>query len=179
MRTLCTAESARTLAFGGAMLALAVAVGCSSPKLAALPENPCDLLSARQVAIATGVEIAGAKRVLSQSESIKAGKPGHQPPAGSICSYETRSELGSIAVIFPDRRGPLGTPSEPPNCGPLSPTARSVSSLSGRAWVSGGAIGVCAGPDLIVWVSVQMAHEPRASQAAVEVARAILQRLPS
>jgi len=175
-----SAQSARAPAFGCGVLTLALAVGCSSAKLAALPENPCDLLSARQVAAATGLEIVAVKRVLSQRQSIEAGKPGYQPPAGSICSYETRSQLGSISIIPPLRRGPLGTRSAAPNCGPpVAPSARSVSSPDGRFWGSGGTIAVCVGPDLIVWISVQMAHERRASDAAVGVARAILQRLPS
>lgn len=179
MGKLSGARSSRGSAFGVGVLALAVALGCSSPKLAALPENPCDLVSARQVAAATGLEIVAAKRVLSQRESIESGKPGHEPRAGSICSYETRSELGAILVIFPDRRSPLGAPTDASHCGPVASSGRSVSSLGGRAWGSGGTIAVCVGPDLIVWISVQMAHERRASDAAVGVARAILHRVPS
>jgi hypothetical protein len=71
------------------MLVAIAVIGCSGPALTALPENPCHLLSAQQVAAAAGVEISGAHRVLSQRESIEAGQPGRQLPPGSICQYES------------------------------------------------------------------------------------------
>ena len=167
------------LPFRPGMLVLGAAIGCSAPTLTALPDNPCDLLSARQVATAAGVEISKATRVLSQRESIESSKSGRQPVAGSICRYETPSELGSISVIFPDRRGPLASRAEPAKCGAHGPTASAVSSTDGRVWISGGTGAVCVGPGLLVWVSVQMAHQPRATDAATRVAGAILRRLPS
>jgi hypothetical protein len=150
-------------------------IGCSGPALTALPENPCDLLSVRQVAAAAGVEISGAHRVLSQRESIEASQPGRQPPPGSICRYESPTPLVSIAVIFPDRRGPLARRSEAPRCRAGNAL---VVSRDGRIWRAGGASAVCVGSDLVVWVSVQMAHESGATPAAMGVARAVVQRLP-
>ena len=166
------------LRFGLGMLVLGAVIGCSGPALTVLPENPCDLLSEGQVATAAGVQISKATRVLSQGESIESANSGRQPPAGSICRYETPSELGSIAVIFPDRRGPLGSRSEPPKCGARGPAASAGSSPDGRSLISGGSGSVCVGPDLLVWVSVQMAHERRATDAATGVANAILRRMP-
>ena len=136
-------------------------------------------LRLRNCATAAGVEISKATRVLSQRESIESSKSGRQPVAGSICRYETPSELGSISVIFPDRRGPLASRAEPAKCGAHGPTASAVSSTDGRVWISGGTGAVCVGPGLLVWVSVQMAHQPRATDAATRVAGAILRRLPS
>lgn len=158
---------------------LVAAIGCSAPTLTALPDNPCDLISARQVAAAAGVEISRTTRVLSQRESIDSSRSGRRPTAGAICRYETPSELGSIAVILPDRRGPLGTRSEPPTCGANDPTASARSSPDGRVRISGGSGSVCVGPDLLVWVAVQQAHQRRATNAATGVANAILRRLPS
>ena len=156
------------------LLAIAV-IGCSAPGLTSLPENPCDLLSVRQVAAAAGVEISGAHRVLSQRESMEVGRSGRPPASGSICRYESPTPLVSIAVIFPDRRGPLDRRSETPRC-----RAAGTAGVSNdaRVWRAGGASAVCVGPDLVVWVSVQMAHESGASPAAMGVARAIAQRLP-
>jgi hypothetical protein len=140
-----------------------------------LPENPCDLLSVKQVA-AAGVEISRAERVLSQQESIESSQPGRQRSAGSICRYNSPSRLVSIAVIFPDRRGPLDSRSQPARCRAGS---EPVDSRDDRIWRAGGATAVCVGPDLVVWISVQMAHEPGATEAATGVARAIVQRLPA
>jgi hypothetical protein len=125
------------------------------------------------------VEISRATRELSQRESIDSSRSGRRPAAGSICVYETPSELGSIAVIFPDRRGPLRSRSEPPSCGAYGPTASAGSSPHGGVWISGGSGSVCVGPDLLVWVSVQEAHQRRATDAATGVANAILRRLRS
>lgn len=133
-------------------------IACSATALTALPDNPCDLLSVEELAAATGVEISGASRVLGQRESFAAAKSEQEPRRGSICRYETPSEFGSIAVIVPDRRGPLASRSEPPNCGTHWPTAGSE---DGRVRVSGGTASVCVGPNLVVWVSVQMGFGPR------------------
>jgi hypothetical protein len=131
----------RRLEFAAAsrMLAVAAVVGCSAPALTALPENPCDLLSVEELAAATGVKISGANRVLGQRESFEAARSGQEPRPGSICRYETPSEFGSIAVIFRDRRGPLGSRSEPPNCGTHWSAAASE---DGRVRVSGGTASV-------------------------------------
>lgn len=158
------------------VLPLFALIACSAPALTALPENPCDLLSVEELAAATGVEISGASRVLGHRETFEAARSGQEPRRGSICRYETPSEFGSIAVIFPDRRGPLASRSEPPNCGTQWPTSGSEDR---RVGVSGGTASVCVGPDLVVWVSVQMGIGPRAPDAARGVARAILRRLPS
>ena len=162
------------------VLPLVAVVACSAPALTALPENPCDLLSVKQVAAAAGVEISGANRVLSQRESLEAATSAQGSAPGSICQYETPSEFGSIAVILPDHRGPLGSRSDPANCGTQWPTQwPKAGSEDGRVRVSGGTASVCLGPDLVVWVSVQMGTGPRGSEAARGVARAIVRRLRS
>jgi hypothetical protein len=43
------------LPFRLGLLVLVAAIGCSTPTLTALPDNPCDLLSARQVAAAAAL----------------------------------------------------------------------------------------------------------------------------
>jgi hypothetical protein len=117
-------------------------IGCSTPALTELPENPCELLSVKQVAAAAGVEISGAERVLSQQESLESGQPGHQRAAGSICRYDSPTPLVSIAVIVPDRRGPLDSRSEPARC---RAAREPVDSSTDRIWRAGGASAVCVG----------------------------------
>lgn len=164
------------LGLGIGVLAIVIAVGCSEPALNALPENPCALLSTQQVASAAGVEVSRALRQLSQRESIEAGRAGREPAPGSVCRYETPGELVSIAVILPDRRGPLGSRWRAPHC---VARPRPWETQDDRVWMLGARAAVCVGPDLFVWVSVQMGHEPGAVVAATGVARAILRRLPS
>lgn len=170
-------QALRRLQFAAisSVFSVAAVIGCSRPALAVLPENPCELLSVRQVSAAAGVQISGAQRVLSQQESFEAGASSQPPASGSICRYDSPTPLVSIAVIFPDRRGALDRRSEAPRCAGAD---AANDSIDPRIWSAGGARAVCVGPELVVWVAVQMAHESNAGPAAMGVARAIVQRLP-
>jgi hypothetical protein len=170
-------QALRRLQFAAVSSAFSVAavIGCSRPALAVLPENPCELLSVQQVSAAAGVQVSGAQRVPGQQGSLEAGAASQPPASGSICRYDSPTPLVSIAVFFPDRRGALDRRSEDPRCAGAD---AANDSIDPRIWPAGGAHAVCVGPDLVVWVAVQMGHEPNAAPAGLGVARAIVQRLP-
>lgn len=71
------------------------------PVVASLPENPCELLTARQVSAASGQQVTRAHRVPDIGEIIRAEKEGRTARANSICSYDTPNEFGGITIIVP------------------------------------------------------------------------------
>ncbi len=69
--------------------------------VASLPENPCELLTARQVSAAGGQPVTHAHRVPDIGEIIRAEKEGRTARANNICSYDTPNEFGGITIIVP------------------------------------------------------------------------------
>ena len=69
--------------------------------LTALSENPCDLLSAEELAEATGVEISGATRVLGQRESFEAAKDPDRNKVATLAADASRRAALLVAYILP------------------------------------------------------------------------------
>lgn len=70
-------------------------------KVASLPENPCELLTAREVSAAGGQHVSNAHRVPDIGEIIRAEKEGRTARANNICAYDTMNEIGGITIIVP------------------------------------------------------------------------------
>jgi hypothetical protein len=67
-----------------------------------LPENPCAIVTAQEVGAATHLDITEARRVPSIKKIVVALKRGKEPGPGSICSYRTPSDVGSISIyVYP------------------------------------------------------------------------------
>jgi len=67
-----------------------------------LPENPCAIVTAQEVAAATHLVITEARRVPGINKIVLAQKKGKDPGPGSICSYQTPSDVGSISIyVYP------------------------------------------------------------------------------
>lgn len=145
-----------------------------------LPDNPCDLLTARQMAIATGLEVTDARRVPDIMEIVRAQKQGREPEPGVICSYETRSDFGAITVVVPSRADQT--------------TAKYRETLESRRQHPGGRVEILRGLALHAWISnkktvhvlvrddahfsvgTQM-YDPRSQALVISVAQAILREL--
>ena len=67
-----------------------------------LPDNPCELLSAEQVAAAGGVKILGARRVPDIGEIIRAEKENRSARPSTICNYDSSADVGDIIIIVPE-----------------------------------------------------------------------------
>src|SRR5260370_33203081 len=69
------------------------------------PENPCAIVTAQEVAAATHLEITEARRVPSIKKIVLAQHRAQEVGPGSICSYETPSDIGSISIhVYPPAR---------------------------------------------------------------------------
>lgn len=70
-------------------------------RVAFLPENACELLTAREVSAAGGQHVSNAHRVPDIGEIIRAQKEGRTARANYICAYDTMNEIGGITIIVP------------------------------------------------------------------------------
>jgi len=112
------------------------------PRLTALPDNPCELLTQQEMATITEVEITSVQRVPSIGELAEAQGQHRQPDAGIVCVYSTSSPMQSIAVVVPrreqrtaeaywsDRQEYFQT---------FGRSARAITDVGRDAWIGGGA----------------------------------------
>jgi hypothetical protein len=70
-------------------------------RVASLPENACELLTAREVSAAAGQHVSNAHRVPDIGEIIRAEKEHRTARANYICAYDTMNEIGGITIIVP------------------------------------------------------------------------------
>jgi len=129
----------------------------SSARMTRLPDSPCGFLASADVAAATHLDVGDARRVHARTED---------PGDGSICLYETRSELGTLVIVFPDALKAEECKERTPNEGALPQNHE------------GGPVTVCAARGTAV--SVQAQHMIGNSYRAtlLSLAEAVLRRVP-
>jgi hypothetical protein len=67
-----------------------------------LPNDPCELATAEQVEVASGVKIETARRVPDISEIIRAEREHRSAKASTICNYDSSADIGDIAIVVPE-----------------------------------------------------------------------------
>lgn len=148
--------------------------------LASLPENPCAVLTLEQVAAATGVDVTRMQRVPGIPKIVQAQREQREPGAGSICTYETRSDFGEINIHVPprtERRTASYWEAREKYFRSFPGSAQTIPSLGADAWLAGGAsLHVLARDDEYYTVSTQM-YQRRSRELVIALARAILGRL--
>ena len=145
--------------------------------VASLPDDPCAILSSARITEVTGIEIVSVNRVPSLDKVVLAEKENREPDPGTICSYQTRSDLGAIMIMVPsreDRTAARYWEVRAKYLNALPGSAHYVEGLGIDAWISGGThLRVLARGDEHFIVAAQMAH-PRAREILVNVAKAVL-----
>jgi hypothetical protein len=124
-----------------------------------LPDNPCDLLSASAVAMATGLDVSAASRVRSIADTN-----GNR----SICLYSTQSDFGALLIGYYPPELP---PDERRRC-----DERTVSARSLAEHYRGGGLIVCVAPNTPISVSMQNAIGAGHLNVLVNLAQAVLDR---
>jgi len=168
------------------LLVLLAVAGCSpsrfaSARLTSWPENPCAILTADQVASATGLAMTNVRRAPSIGKIVQASRVGGDPgPGKHICVYETRSEYVDVTIVTPptDQRSSAAYWAAREEYFRTFPgSARPIANLGQDAWLSGGAtLRVLARRDLHFAVTARM-YQPGADQMLIALARAVLARL--
>jgi hypothetical protein len=162
-----------------AILALAMLLS-QAPAPIVLPDNPCDLLTVRQMAIATGLDVIDARRVPDIQELVRAQKEGREPKPGVICSYETRSAFGAITVVVPARADQTTAKYRDILERQRQQAGSSMEILRGlalHAWTSNRqSVHVLVRDDAHFSVTTQM-YDPRSQALVISVAQAILKEL--
>ena len=148
------------------------------PKIASLPENPCELLTAREVSAAGGQHVSNAHRVPDIGEIIRAEKDGRIARANNICAYDTMNETGGITIIVP----PVSEQSSAAYRRAREDyfrqfSGKKIDGLGEDAWLTGGnTLHVLAGETAQFIVATRTAREG-SRDIVIAVAKAVLDRL--
>lgn len=149
-------------------------------RIASLPENPCELLTRSEVAVATGLRVRQARRVPDIEEIIRAEKEGRAARTNTICSYDTPGDIVAITIIVPpvsDRNSAAYLSQREAYFRQYPGSARHVSGVGEDAWLAGGAtLHVLAGKSAYFIVATRMA-QPKSPEVVAAVARAVIERL--
>jgi hypothetical protein len=148
-------------------------------RLASLPDNPCDLLTREQVAVASGLEVVDARRAPDIRSVVEAQDAGRDPAPGIICSYDTRSEFGTLMVVVPppaERTAASYRQAREKAFMPPS-LAQVISGLGEDAWSSGSGVHVLTGQGEYFVVGCQKCGGRSAPAQLVAIARAVMDRL--
>ena len=125
-----------------------------------IPDNPCDLLSARDVARATGLDVAAARRVRSLAEATG---------DGSSCLYTTPGTFRALLIGYYPRDT---SPNERRRCDERTVNARALVEN-----YQGGGLVVCVAPNTPISVSMQNAVGAGHLNVLVSLAQAVLDRV--
>jgi hypothetical protein len=144
-----------------------------------LPDDPCDLLTAGEMAEITGLQVISARRVPSITQIVAAQQEAREAEPGVICSFDTNSRFGAIAIAVPpqaERLSAVYWQARSDYFATFPGSAQSVDGLGKDAWIGGGAsLRVLVGADDFFMVSTQM-YQRDSRALLTEVARAILRR---
>ena len=146
--------------------------------VASLPENACELLTAREVSAAAGRPVTRAHRVPDIAEIIRAGKEDRTARASTVCSYDSINEFGTIAIMIP----PVSEQSSAAYRRTREDYFRqahgeSIDGLGEDAWLAGGTtLHVLAGKTAQFIVATRTAQE-WSRDAVIGVAKAVLARI--
>lgn len=161
--------------------ALAGTAGQSASRVDRLPENPCELLTIQQVSAATGVSVVAAQRAPSVAATVEAQRRGVDPPPGNVCSYETRSEFGTIdvGVMTAESNAVAYWEVRERHFRTFPGSAQAVPGLGIDAWMAGGtSVRVLVRNDLQLYIATRL-YQPGSRDVILSVARAILRRIES
>lgn len=148
------------------------------PRLTAWPENPCAVLTAEEVAAATGLVVTNVRRAPSIAKLVQAYESGRDPGPGTyICVYETRSDYVDITIVGPpeDQRSSKAYWVARESYFRTFPgSARPIPNIGEDAWLAGGAdLHVLARRDLHFAVTARMARRG-ADTTLIALARAVV-----
>jgi hypothetical protein len=143
------------------------------------PENPCDVLTAAELAEITGLEVTTMRRVPGIAKVVRAQREDREPEPGMICSFETTSPFGAISIAVPprsDRRSELYWEARSTYFGTFPGSAQHIEALGMDAWLAGGAgLRVLVGENEYLMLSTQI-YQRQSRELLVDIARAILRR---
>jgi hypothetical protein len=146
--------------------------------VSSLPENPCELLTAEQVATATRLRVTRARQVPDIGEIIRAEKEGRTARANTICSYDTPTEFESITIIVPpvsDQSSAAFRKAREDNSRRFR--AEPIAGLGEDAWLAAGTtLHVLAGKSAQFIVATR-AYQEGSRDVVIAVAKAVLARL--
>ena len=145
-------------------LLAAFAIGPEPP---ALPENPCDLIAAADIAVVGQLVVQPGRRV-----------PGKlQARAGSICVFQTGSKFGDIFVSVPpraDRRTAKYWEARESYFAAYPGSGRAVPGVGQDAWLAGGtSLRVLIRHDEYFTVTTQY-YQPESGELLAKLAKFVL-----
>lgn len=146
-------------------------------RVAFLPDDPCAVLRPARITEVTGIEIISVKRAPSLDKVVQAQKENREPAPGTICIYETRTDMGALMIILPartDRTAARYWEDRAKYFETFPGSAHYVEGLGTDAWISAGtSLRVLARGDEHFMVATQMVH-PGTREVVVKVAKAVL-----
>lgn len=105
-----------------------------------LPEDPCEVMTPVQMSAVSGIEVGSASRVPTIVKIVAAQRGERVPGPGTICSYDTRSPFGSIAIEIPvGRRADTYASARASAFDAYPGATAAVADLGADAWLAGGA----------------------------------------
>ena len=160
--------------------ALLIDVATSTAQRRGVPENPCALLSAQDMASVTGLPVTEARRLTSIKQDVRAQQEARALDPGVICSYKTSPDFESINIVF-GREAPdmVGAYEEARDryFRTFPGAAELIPGVGQDAWLAGGAsLTVLTVDRRYFSVSTQM-YDRRSRTILIRVARAVLSRL--
>jgi hypothetical protein len=158
------------------LLAAAVTAGAALPERA-LPDNPCEIIDATEIAIAGQLVVQPGRRVPSIGQEVEAQKAGRPPAPGRICSFDTGVEFGAISLsVLPraDRRQAAYRESRERYFRTFAGSARHIAGLGEDAWLAGGAsLHVLIRADEFFTLSTQQ-YQPESGELLTKIANLIV-----
>jgi hypothetical protein len=143
-----------------------------------LPDNPCDLATAQQVEVASGVKIEAARRVPDISEIIRAEREHRSAKASLICNYDSSADIGDITIVVPEvSQQNVAAYRKARDDYARSFRAENISGIGEDAWLSGGnTLHVLAGRNAQFIVATQYSQK-NSRDVVIAVAKSILSRI--
>lgn len=159
------------------MAAAVIAAGALAADERSLPDNPCAIIEATEIAIAGQLVVQPGRRVPSILEAADAQRGNRPSPPGQICSFDTGVEFGAITVgVVPraGRRAPAYRESRDRYFRTFPGSARPISGVGEDAWLSGGAtLHVLIRGDEYFTVSTQY-YQPESGALLTTIAKLIV-----
>ena len=156
------------------VIVLAAALGASQRSL---PDNPCEILEATDIAIAGQLVVQPGRRVPSILEEVDAQLERRPPAPGQICVFETGAEFGSITLsVVPraERRAAAYREARERYFRTFPGSARPISDTGEDAWLAGGAsLSVLIRADEYFMLSTQQ-YQPESGELLAKIARLIV-----
>jgi hypothetical protein len=143
----------------------------NGPRLVALPDDPCDLLTREQVALATGLEITNVQR---QPNILQTTQPGPR------CAYQTRSEFSDVTIVIPvaeDRTAEHYRQWRDEYFATYPGAGRVISGVGEESWLGGGSRLYVLTPQHENFMLQTQRESPGSADILIALARAVLARL--